>query len=244
MRIVSKFKDYYDSAASFGVDMSQVFVRKSDTVDSHLAKSLYSDFFTKAPRKESRYWSRYYHSKEWSLQTELIGFCGSFYPLFNFTFCNKNDKAGVAVLTYQAFTMDDVISILEKHDKDFLGSEAWLTKDLESSVSKRRFLTTIEHSKNLFSDELFHKTKSPYWLVKQKERQGDRVNGLPVVLNPVLKDLSFQKIKNPYSAYQEINQFYFGVMTSHGNEIPYIEDKYMVQSKGFDTKYGFRKRPN
>lgn len=60
---------------------------------------------------------------------------------------------------------------------------------------------------------------------------------------PCLKDLGFQKIKDPYTAFQDISMYQFGVLGDVDKDTVDISDKDRVAGKGFDTVYGFRKRP-
>ncbi len=46
-----------------------------------------------------------------------------------------------------------------------------------------------------------------------------------------------------YSAFQTLNQWISGTLTYPPNIMLEIEDKYKVESHGFDSKYGFRTRP-
>lgn len=65
-----------------------------------------------------------------------------------------------------------------------------------------------------------------------------------VELYPVLQDLNFQKVKDPYTAFQEVQAYKFGVLGCNENEVVTISDKDRIAGKGFDTKYGFRTRPH
>lgn len=60
--------------------------------------------------------------------------------------------------------------------------------------------------------------------------------------NAILSEYEFQRILDPYSAYQEISQFVDNL--AYPGNIEYeIPDEYKIESKGFDSKYGFRTRP-
>ncbi|WP_349985737.1 hypothetical protein ABRP17_012955 [Stenotrophomonas sp. WHRI 8082] len=68
-------------------------------------------------------------------------------------------------------------------------------------------------------------------------------NSVVMVRNPNLKDLGFQRILDPHSCFQQISQFIGGVMPGRQMPMVQLDDKHMVQKKGFDIKYSFRKRP-
>lgn len=60
--------------------------------------------------------------------------------------------------------------------------------------------------------------------------------------NAILSEYNFQRIVDPYTAYQEIAMFVDNL--SYPGNIEYeIPDEYKIESKGFDPKYGFRTRP-
>ncbi len=64
-----------------------------------------------------------------------------------------------------------------------------------------------------------------------------------MIRNPCLKDLGFQRTLDPQSCFQSIAQFIGGVMPGKQMPMVQLDDKHMVQKKGFDPKYSFRTRP-
>jgi hypothetical protein len=62
-----------------------------------------------------------------------------------------------------------------------------------------------------------------------------------VVLNPVLKDIEFFKIKIPPDTFREIVTFISNVLTNPEKESPPLPNKLKIISKGFDYKTSFRK---
>jgi hypothetical protein len=58
MRIISKFKDYYDGGAMYGIDKERVYVRETKIISVDNIKSQYFD---------------------------VLGFCGDIYILKNFS---------------------------------------------------------------------------------------------------------------------------------------------------------------
>lgn len=48
---------------------------------------------------------------------------------------------------------------------------------------------------------------------------------------------------DPYSCFQNIEQFISGVVPGQQMPMVTLSDKHMVLKKGFDPKYGFRTRP-
>jgi hypothetical protein len=244
MRIISKFKDYYDSAASTGIDMTQVYLRETKVIDNLGADNVYSEILKSAPcASQFRHYSFRNSNNKWSVKTEILGFCGKIYPLFIFESMDKDDKSGLTTKIDYAYSMSDILEILNRIDPEFTNSHQWSTNDKWANYSEKRFIDTINAIQKIVNDDLFHESKSPYWRLISRNQEHINFKGRAIVCNPILKDIGFQRQLDSYSAFQEISQYYFGVMATHGKDIPYIEDKYMVASKGFDTTYGFRKRP-
>lgn len=72
---------------------------------------------------------------------------------------------------------------------------------------------------------------------------GQPESSVVMVRNPNLKDLGFQRVLDPHSCFQQISQFIGGVMPGRQMPMVQLDDKHMIQKKGFDIKYSFRKRP-
>lgn len=121
----------------------------------------------------------------------------------------------------------------------------------EEEVSKLRdalpwWRTKVELSSATIKEleELSHRLKAPYFVIEAEYGlNGYWVDSVTCKTFPVLQDYHFQNIVDPYTAYQEIQQYYFGVLGGHSKKLTEIEDKYKLEGKGFDSKYGFRTRP-
>lgn len=87
------------------------------------------------------------------------------------------------------------------------------------------------------SDELFLKFKAPVFLVHY-QYISDRE--LTLETNPFLKPLEFQKVKDPFTAFQDIATYISNVLVvpDKPDDIP---DKFKVEQHGFD-KWSFRKQ--
>jgi hypothetical protein len=96
-----------------------------------------------------------------------------------------------------------------------------------SDIVKKVLGLNVEHSKLL---DIHHELNAPVILIRNRD----------YVLNPVLKDLSFARKYDSFTAYQDLEMFISGVMGGNSPMMITIEDKYRIQSHGFD-KYSFRK---
>ena len=63
-----------------------------------------------------------------------------------------------------------------------------------------------------------------------------------IITNPNLKEVNFQKVKDAYQCYQEIEQYLNGVLGNIERDDDNRTDIEKVRSHGFDDKYGFRTR--
>ena len=76
---------------------------------------------------------------------------------------------------------------------------------------------------------------------------GDRAGpgfGWPrIIVDPCLADFNFQRVVDPYTAFQEISMFVGGVLADTRDPPSPMTDKEKVVSHGLDPVYGFRKPP-
>lgn len=214
MRIISKFRDYYDSVQGVMYDSDIIYIRKS--VKHQL------DF--KLP----------YYSFETFSTLEFIGFCGNIYPVIiskNVSYENRRKipknvkffkrRHDVLCDTIISYDMNDAISRVR-------------TGKYLSNNSK--ILNSINNfSRELKSLDLFEKYQTPIFGIYLKE------NILTLDTSPELKDFNFQSIIDPFTAYQEIVMW---LGNKAVNEYPpQITDNIVLRdSKGFDNK-SFKRRP-
>ena len=77
----------------------------------------------------------------------------------------------------------------------------------------------------------------------QALRHGPTSSQAVVVRNPCLSTLGMERELPPYTAFQELSQFIAGIMPGQCSPMVKLADRDLVQKKGFDPKYGFRRRP-
>jgi hypothetical protein len=83
------------------------------------------------------------------------------------------------------------------------------------------------------SDEVFLEFKCPVWLKRFYSRSPDGV------LNPRLEDLGFDRIRDPFSAFQDISMYLSNILIEQ-KPTATINDKYRIPQHGFDLKESFR----
>lgn len=244
MKLVSKFKDYYDGALAYGRDESVTYVR----ITKEIGKVDYwKDKDPELVALHEEYWSiprhfpkdlpnyrvrpecraiptggqRYFSSGS---EKGHIAFCGKLYPFVGLQVKNSDPKPflGEENIWVHSFDkeFDKYVEIIPRWKETSTPWSSWSEWFAESVVD--------DAALNLHLG-------SPVVAV-------DGQTGA-VVVNPCLKDMGFQKIVDPYTAFQEISMFISGVLGVIDNKPSNQTDNEKVVSHGFDPKYGFRKPP-
>ena len=222
-------------------------------LDSHLF--LDSDMYREAPRSRERYggYGKHKVGRESAYfpyrDVFFIGFCGRLYCGMRFSWENP-DSVGEKIC-HHAYNVDDVIKILEKFDKRHktkhaekfinekpnLKSNAWRDSracDFNKTELERYF----EKYENAEYVDFFVDFNSPVFIVFRSNQ-----NSGGMTVNPVLVDYEFQKVMDPYTAYQEIEMFMGGVLTELDEiDVPGVGDEDLKEAKGFDD-WSFKKLP-
>lgn len=218
MRIISKFRDYYDGVMKTGMDREVVYVRERR--DVLLEKPLKLGFTTHS----STSYSDGHKSGSYTVWTTFLGYCGSIYKAYMIT----GDLGHFAFYDYEEF-------------KSFM-----LTYNLGSSydfTERRWWPGRYQDFKDCDTTamlELFHKFQTPLFLLNHQRSYltGEKTT---VTLDPCLKDCGFQKIKDSYTTYQDIFQFVAGTLNKPENKMVKISDKDKIAKHGFD-KWSFRQK--
>ena len=235
MRIISKEHDYYDSSASFGIDPSCIYNRKSE---AHELKDhdQYRKYMIRSDRPDLFAASTTKHE----FKKILIGFCGEIYPLVmvqqasdGVTFENGRftDPKKYDPLFFYDDSIIDYRGNLYKTDQTNRMYRYWDKKEYDNFFDKNIW----NQYKNYFVEY-----KAPVFMVEY-QRDGHKT---VLTTNVILKDLEFYRIKDAPTAFQEVFMFISGVLGVNENPIVEISDKVKAQQKGHDGKYSFRQPPS
>ena len=174
MKIISKFKDYYDSVLAYGQDTEIVYIRKS--AELPLDKTL-EDLLCRIDRNlpdigihtSGQYWRG-----NSSISTPfLIGFCGKIYPVIRLDkpytvkrYPNDETKYHTAF----TYSYDDVLSYLRKHKlykelKDFEEEDCFMYNS-RRALQKFFKLASSTKFQNIFLDH-----KIPIFAVSFKTQE-------------------------------------------------------------------------
>jgi hypothetical protein len=237
MRIISKFRDYYDCIMREGMDLTQVWVREKSV--------FYCE--PKTQTKQKMEWPfpkmHLFHNKLFGQKEEtlyIVGFCGKLYPAFKWS--GKDES-----LCWDMEQIDEhhQRTLSESQFKDYKRNK-WVTGFRPRQKYQKFFDELASKEKSL--ERLFIEHNTPVFIAKE----GSWL--LPTItFNACLQDevVDFIKKFDPYQAYQEI-QMYFGsvLLGSDGHKSKYkgqmiepeIDDVTKAESKGFN-QWSFRKEP-
>ena len=212
MRLHTDFHDYYDNAVGYGVDENVHYNRFTKEVEIQIKSQF--DF----PRHRN---------------AGLLGFCGKIYPLIELKKYNRKYDYEYAseeykiVERYCAYSFEEY-KTKESEWEDY--SDDFGYYDHSREVKLKQFFTDWNYQR----DDIFLKYKVPVWTIKLDGRQNN------AILNPKLKDYGFDRIKDSFTAFQEISMYLSNILIEQ-KEVAVIEDKYRIEQHGFDLKTSFRK---
>tara|TARA_Y100000034_G_C6908961_1_gene422781 strand:+ start:3765 stop:4601 length:837 start_codon:yes stop_codon:yes gene_type:complete len=243
MHIITKLKDYYDGVLTHGVDPNICYVRHTQELSIDMLRNVCSTFTKREHTllekmntciKDSTYNDR-------RLEPCILAFCGKIYPVYRW---------------YEYFTRPNhVLKIVNRAlDKNLLHKEkckqirkSYLNPNVKSTSRQRRQiynynykLFTKEWFKSFVKEygtgidvpyDVFFKLNVPVFLIRKKDYYSRDVI---IVTNPCLKDLKFQSVLDPYTAYQELAMFIGGVLPQATTEMIEIANDIMRDKKGFD----------
>jgi hypothetical protein len=245
MRIKSDFHDYYDSIQSFGQDQSLIYIRKK--IDFPVATELKTK---KLPFPSVSLDRDHSFARHGDLPTSarfyVIGFAGKVYPLFELIWCYDYPYEKRSEFCY---SMVDIDRTIEKHCNkkaqesynEFVlrkkrSRDYWRWRNI--AIKRATFVEFFDiwgqEDQTIKAAPLFE--KYPVWVIEERR------DGWYVCYNCNLKPFKFFKVKDPMTAYQEINMFLSNIAVPQ-KPIPVPSDKDMVSIKGFD-KFSFRKEPS
>lgn len=230
MKILSKYRDYYDIGLSYGIDNEVVFERYSKTFETKLLN-----------RYRIKKLSFCNDKNEIKIYYNYIVFCEELHPFIK--------------IEEIEFKIENKEKVINDVKKEFLYSANEVNKYFENLFFRYKIkYYESSYSKELISEffnekredilEFFINTNSFYCLFEQYIYLGERefkYTGYKCVTHPILKEYKFIKLLEPLKAYQKLFMYISAKKSKEENKKFEIEDKYKIQSKGFD-KYSFRKQ--
>lgn len=260
MRIISRYRDYYDSATQYGVDPNIHYIRNIRSINNR-----YYPFPKISNRLHSLsnvYSSNKIIGKElsnWYIYDGVIGFCGDIFPFLKITVSPQNydrdikskfEKYGISVpspvgslfekFIYKIEHFDDFVNkfLSEQFKKEYYGD-----KTKYPAQFSRKFLTNSWNE----VERIKEKTKEIYSKLFSYEDNKKNIlcpiftcNGKEYIYNDILRHFEFFKVKDVNTAYNEIYNYMANIAIPL-KDIPPIDNETMIEIKGFDKKTSFRK---
>ncbi|WP_338924108.1 hypothetical protein V0M98_38485 (plasmid) [Pseudomonas silesiensis] len=227
MRIISPFRDYYDSSIGYGIDNTVVFHRASRELDVNAKIGadvpIMADIQDAVRRFEALKGDLTRRSHK--VRPVYIGFCGKVY------------QGLVTYIDPKTGSMHE----LRHRDRNETETFMWRLKDApEAQLDVKlvvRFVSdgAMNTLRDWFADDhlrcfddvaLFTKHQmvsfmySPGW----------------AIINPRLKDFEFQRLMGAVEAFQEISMFISGVLGAPGSPMIELQDKDRIVAHGFDDR--------
>lgn len=263
VRIISKFHDYYDSAAGMGIDIELIYERQTKEIKQEARRNFSTHtlggpeafidpagYFEGAPHLGI---VRYGQGlsvgrREAYLDTEAILngyvlFCGRAYPVIG--------------LQHEAsWTVRNGYENRRSHWCYTIGQIGEALKDLGGEGNGALFERGPAGAGGIWKEwaltragmtaafEALERTRSERYLDLHREYRTPviLITREHVVLNPPLKDIAFWRAVNAFSAFQEISMFLGGVLGSEGRPMVEISDAVRAEKHGLD-RTSFRKPP-
>jgi hypothetical protein len=216
MRIISSYHDYYDSALAFGHDPNVTYIRETVEIPFNFESG---ERFPSFERSNSDG----FNSSNLAAVPTFVGFCGKVRTCFVVSYFLNDSISSARWKTF--YDVDTLTAFLLKfEDTEF--NDRFLRKDAYywstfASANCTKFLTQDFTSR--FSG-LFTQHSVPVF----------KIDKTGLTLNPKLREIEFQKVMDPYTAFQEIDMFISGVLGVPTRVTLDISDKMMLQKKGFD----------
>ena len=227
MLILSPFSDYYDGVASSGVDTTIRYHRQTSTLNANtpfyinnLPTTSMGQYFD-AILANCRSDCGLSALEESPRELNILGFCG------------------IHIVTAR-------VGQLHYFGEDILNCD-WSTKKSYRKTTVHQSVTDLIHQFHGQQDNtLFQQFKTPLFhvpLISSEHYTPQRLETLQATftLNPNLKDLQFQKYKDAYSTFQDIQSYISGILGITTPETLELSDKSKILKAGFDPKISFRK---
>lgn len=253
MKIISKYKDYYDGVQSYGQDSTTVFERNTQLVvipeengiEEHI-KECSDHYNIRRIRSISKEYEALY------LCNILIGFCGKLYK----SICIQESGENRITKPIIFHSKIEAILYFKEHENSLYLDD----------LRRRHGLTAKQFKNSDWADfipkpiildgdinKIFHDLKTPIFLYPKFRMNAEEISRYTwlgklkleenrIITNPNLKEVNFQKVKDAYQCYQEIEQYLNGVLGNIERDDDNRTDIEKVRSHGFDDKYGFRTR--
>jgi hypothetical protein len=222
MLIISKFKDYYDTAIGVGgIDKSLVYQRITTEIEVDIFSKYFKEFCTSHGLNHLpfNYWGDRRKDGLEHYFPLIVGFCGKLYVGYVFVYSSISPQNPNGIKRKKIiYDFENTIKILRIDKKHY-----------QYELLKNFF--TLQGKEDL---KIFREYNVPAFAFEFKPG-----NNQTLVLNPFLKDYELYKRFNAFQAHQEIEMFLGGVLGKPEKEIIEISEKDKLIQHGMD-KWSFK----
>jgi hypothetical protein len=233
MRIISSFHDYYDGCLAYGADPKCVYLRELKEIEN--GKDWPAVLQLKHSLQAYRAYNRFFYASHY--EAGCVWFCGQAFPFIIIVHkinyleserihCYNLEQLEEALLTYGS-----------KEEK-----KNYLNPDRKKRATKGKFRAFFEENKWPEKEVTEFLCKLGVPCLAWRTLANWINDGYNLYLNPVLKEFQFYRIKNPFSAFQELSMFISGIMGGQAPPMVPISDEIRLEKHGFDKKWSFRKK--
>lgn len=259
MRIASEFKDYYDSAMGFGVDTTLFYSRKEEQFEFAARRTECKKWMPRnldaalriplllveqLPRIIGERGKHRKNPFQIPITVKIIGFCGFFFAAIEIdgaTYYSVEDipvQISDTFLTLHKSSRKEIAGMLRSNEGDASRYYWWTPAKLLTLRNWQKAISEFEEKR---FDETFIEADAPIFKVEYFAPNSFRDKDLlRCTLNPCLRRESFQKIKPPAQAFQEIAMYLGNQLARQADPVASIPDEILRDEKGFD-KWSFRR---
>jgi hypothetical protein len=146
-------------------------------------------------------------------------------------------------LAYPCYSLHEVSAFVQGNEKKI---PPYMRRWYQSYFDKKQYLNLfneivvreIFHTFKTVKSNVFEQEKCPIFLISSR----DHHRTWDLTINPQLSSIDFMRIKDPFTAYQEIRMF-LDNMAYPEKPIPQLSNEDLAHSKGHGDKYSFRRPP-
>lgn len=233
MRIISKFRDYYDNASGYGIDLECIFLRESKKIEykTNNGSQLYNNY----PRFSSLSHIRGHSGVLYEAQPMVLGYCGKMIPFIKVSYLTNYSFQGKTETSF-FYNKLDFMNFMNKNGFNMKGMVFYGIRFNDFGLRGEKSIERFFNHKFNDLDFVFSEYNVPYFIYHNEH------GVIKMETNPKLMDIQFQSQKDSVNCFQEIFMYISGVLGSKEKEIKNISDKDKIQQHGFD-KWSFRKPP-
>ena len=268
MRIISKFKDYYDTALALGHDEHVTFVRETQ---EYVGNKVPEEFLFMLGQGYDSTTFQDIKSKTVEnviLTPHTIAFCGKLYrgiiltntyrggiyrePTHNFFYDLESLEEALSRKTKEGLKLRDKEPVVHIGKPSGIRTKADRYRKAREHVSLKYRKAVEEYFRGGVIDthrDFFIEKKVAIAVSNQSVNSprycwGSEmyIREYGLIINPELSDWQFYKVLDAYQAFQELEMFLGGVLAGEDNPMAGISDRDLAKAKGYDCM-SFRKEP-